>query len=259
MSFSAAMLKQMREEGLTLDACIRILEVTEQTLAEQQSPAAVRQARYRERGGGRIPPELRRAVFERDGYACLDCGSLEYLHCDHVIPVSKGGLTDFDNLQTLCRPCNAKKKDRIRKRDKSRVRSNGNSTGKSADRPPNERDNLTPVDVSEASASSHQPRAWALPVGVALQVWQDFKRNRERKRLPNTETAWKTFNDDLKRISSQTGIPPPKLIEMCAAKGWASINDPREGKHGRTNSLGRNQPADGLSSTARAALEVFGR
>jgi hypothetical protein len=110
---------------------------------------------------------------------------------------------------------------------------------------------------SEPKGSS--PRAWALPVGVALQVWQDFKRNRERKRLPNTETAWKTFNDDLKRISSQTGIPPPKLIEMCAAKGWASINDPREGKHGRTNFLGRNQPADGLSSTARAALEVFGR
>jgi hypothetical protein len=187
MSFSAAMLKQMREEGLTLDACIRILEAAE----PERSSAAVRQARYR-------------------------------------------------------------------KNKKARDVTNSDVT-RDVTSPPNERDNLTPVDVSEASASSHQPRAWALPVGVALQVWQDFKRNRERKRLPNTETAWKTFNDDLKRISSQTGIPPPKLIEMCAAKGWASINDPREGKHGRTNSLGRNQPADGLSSTARAALEVFGR
>lgn len=109
---------------------------------------------------------------------------------------------------------------------------------------------------SEPKGSS--PRAWALPAGVSLQVWQDFKKNRERKRLPNTETAWKTFNDDLKRISSQTGIPPPKLIEMCTAKGWASINDPRDENDRRPNTLGRNQSSDRLSSTARAGLAVFG-
>jgi hypothetical protein len=101
----------------------------------------------------------------------------------------------------------------------------------------NQTPSLPPAEVPEPNGSSPQPRAWALPAGVPLQVWQDFKRNRERKRLPNTETAWKTFNDDLRRISAQTGIPPPKLIEMCTAKGWASINDPREQirRHERPN------------------------
>jgi hypothetical protein len=116
-----------------------------------------------------------------------------------------------------------------------------------------------PVDVSEAEASSHQPRPWALPVGVSLQVWTDFLANRKRKRLGTTPTAWKAFNDDLKRISSQTGIPPPKLIEMCTAKGWGAIYDPRTEDERRPNTLGRHQPADGLSNTARAALQVFGR
>jgi hypothetical protein len=113
------------------------------------------------------------------------------------------------------------------------------------------------VSSSEAKASS--PRAWALPVGVSLQVWGDFKRNRQRKRLPNTDTAWKAFNDDLTRVSAQTGIPPPKLIEMCTAKGWGGIYDPRGQDDGRrSNTLGRHQSPDGLSPTTRAALDVFG-
>lgn len=89
----------------------------------------------------------------------------------------------------------------------------------------------TETDISEPKGSS--PRPWALPAGVSLQVWQDFKTNRKRKRLPNTDTAWKTFNDDLKRVSAQTGIPPPKLIEQCTAKGWGSIHDPRESRNER--------------------------
>jgi hypothetical protein len=110
---------------------------------------------------------------------------------------------------------------------------------------------------SEAKASS--PRAWALPAGLSLQVWDDFKKNRSKKRLPNTETAWKGFLDDLTRVSAETGIPPPKLIERCTAKGWGAIYDPRNERDERPNSMGRHQPDDGLSSTARAAIAVFGR
>ena len=44
MNFNVAMLKQMRDEGLDLDACIRVLEAGEPA----KSPAAVRQKRYRD-------------------------------------------------------------------------------------------------------------------------------------------------------------------------------------------------------------------
>jgi hypothetical protein len=110
----------------------------------------------------------------------------------------------------------------------------------------------------EAKASI--PKAWALPAGVSLQVWTDFLTNRKRKRLPNTDTAWKSFNDDLAKVSAQTGIPPPELIRQCTAKGWGGIYDPRERNDGqqRTNTMGRHQSSDGLSKTTRAARDVFG-
>jgi hypothetical protein len=84
-------------------------------------------------------------------------------------------------------------------------------------------------------------------VGVSLQVWEDFLSNRKRKKLGNTETAWKAFNDDLQRVSIQTGIPPPKLIEHAAAKGWGSINDPRNQRNERSS----NPTGDAVSNVLR--------
>lgn len=60
-----------------------------------------------------IPPALRRAVFERDGYRCQHCGGWDTLGADHIVPESKGGPTTFDNLQTLCRSCNSRKGARV--------------------------------------------------------------------------------------------------------------------------------------------------
>jgi len=56
-----------------------------------------------------ISAGLRMQVFERDDFTCRQCGARTKLTADHVIPESKGGLTVLDNLQTLCRPCNAAK------------------------------------------------------------------------------------------------------------------------------------------------------
>lgn len=63
--------------------------------------------------------KLRQHIKERDGYTCKHCGaSLEQephllLEIDHIIPVSKGGLTTEDNLQTLCWRCNRSKGAKI--------------------------------------------------------------------------------------------------------------------------------------------------
>lgn len=56
-----------------------------------------------------IPQALRLRVFQRDGFGCLRCGSddPDALRADHIVPESKGGPMEFDNLQTLCAPCNS--------------------------------------------------------------------------------------------------------------------------------------------------------
>lgn len=57
----------------------------------------------------RIGNQLRTEVYERDGYACVKCGSRRQLSVDHIVPEIHGGPTEIGNLQTMCRPCNSKK------------------------------------------------------------------------------------------------------------------------------------------------------
>ncbi|MBL7498725.1 TerD family protein [Frankia sp. CNm7] len=60
-----------------------------------------------------IPPDVKAAVWQRDGGACSQCRATEYLEFDHVIPHSLGGATSVGNLQLLCRRCNQEKGARI--------------------------------------------------------------------------------------------------------------------------------------------------
>lgn len=56
-----------------------------------------------------IPPGIRAAVLDRDGYKCSFCGSTYNLTIDHIIPVSMGGTSSIENLCTLCGQCNVSK------------------------------------------------------------------------------------------------------------------------------------------------------
>ena len=62
---------------------------------------------------------LRLRVYRRDNYKCKACGISPATHegvvlnVDHIIPFSKGGKTNLENLQTLCAGCNMKKRDSI--------------------------------------------------------------------------------------------------------------------------------------------------
>ena len=62
--------------------------------------------------GGGVPEAKRQEIFERAGRRCVSCGSSDNLTLDHIIPRSKGGTNDDDNLQTLCRRCNCTKHNR---------------------------------------------------------------------------------------------------------------------------------------------------
>jgi len=60
-----------------------------------------------------VPDALRAAVLVRDRGRCRNCGSARHLEIDHIIPVSRGGSSEEDNLQTLCRLCNRRKWRRL--------------------------------------------------------------------------------------------------------------------------------------------------
>ena len=48
-------------------------------------------------------------VFLRDKFTCQYCGDKNDLTFDHLLPKSKGGLTDWENVVTACSVCNVKK------------------------------------------------------------------------------------------------------------------------------------------------------
>ena len=54
--------------------------------------------------------DIRGKIFKRDDYKCLRCGATKDLTLDHIVSVYKEGENSIDNLQTLCRSCNAGKK-----------------------------------------------------------------------------------------------------------------------------------------------------
>ena len=56
----------------------------------------------------------RRALFARDGWRCVYCGTTSgRLTLDHVVPRSKGGESVWENVVTACAPCNLRKGNRL--------------------------------------------------------------------------------------------------------------------------------------------------
>ncbi len=64
-----------------------------------------RQARQRVRG--ELTALLKIKIYARDRHTCVYCGRAGgHLEIDHVLPVSRGGTSDLDNLVTACYECN---------------------------------------------------------------------------------------------------------------------------------------------------------
>ena len=104
-------------DGNYRDSKTQAFSVTEtealiRRLAKKRGSYYCDDAIFRARGRverGRVWNHRRFEVYERDGNRCCKCGSTAHREIDHIIPISKGGTSDSNNLQTLCHDCNAKK------------------------------------------------------------------------------------------------------------------------------------------------------
>lgn len=104
----------MPEVGATVDCMVedghlQVLTSTDEylyamLLVDRASPLLPPAARR-----SAIPAVVRQAVFARDAFRCVYCGTTERLSLDHVEPVIAGGTDDMENLVTACQPCNSSK------------------------------------------------------------------------------------------------------------------------------------------------------
>jgi 5-methylcytosine-specific restriction endonuclease McrA len=68
----------------------------------------------------RVPPRAvkfnRRNIYVRDDFRCQYCGCRpprEELTIDHVVPRSRGGRSEWENVVLACQSCNARKGSRL--------------------------------------------------------------------------------------------------------------------------------------------------
>lgn len=86
-----------------------IVELVNKNLAK---PSAIRERR-------KMTEAMRLSIIKRDNYTCAICGNSIYkepnllMEVDHIIPISLGGKTEPNNLQTLCWRCNRTKRDHV--------------------------------------------------------------------------------------------------------------------------------------------------
>lgn len=73
----------------------------------------------------RVPVYSKRLVCQRDEWTCVYCGTKvtsETYSIDHIVPRSKGGRSTFENTVCCCKPCNARKADKLLKDTKMKLR-----------------------------------------------------------------------------------------------------------------------------------------
>lgn len=99
------------------------MKIREKNLKQREKTLKVREEIYEANNQPKIhrtrkmTQSTRILVFERDNYTCQICGKTlkdgVKLEVDHIIPVSRGGSDNLNNLQTLCFDCNREKSDKI--------------------------------------------------------------------------------------------------------------------------------------------------
>ncbi len=68
-----------------------------------------RRARKLNASGDGVTKEQWKMVLEEFGYRCAYCSQQKPLAMDHIVPLSKGGRYDLDNIVPACQPCNSSK------------------------------------------------------------------------------------------------------------------------------------------------------
>jgi len=61
------------------------------------------------KAGGSFTVQEWVVLCEKYDYRCVCCHKKRKLTIDHIVPVSKGGTSNIENLQPLCRSCNSRK------------------------------------------------------------------------------------------------------------------------------------------------------
>jgi hypothetical protein len=181
------LVRRLADAGATPEMLAMVVEAFEQTVPTISAGAA-RMRRYRanrvESGlsvgfdGSRYTEALR----ERDGDGCVYCREADGTVVDHIVPISKGGTDDFDNLALACHACNCGKAGRmpggkytlnVESAQRAHVRYTSAHVR-----------SLSPKKVSPTPPSKNNPLP-ETPIGVSGDHFEEFWRVYPKREGPN--------------------------------------------------------------------------
>lgn len=187
------LLKRRIELRDRIEALPRLTDEERSKVQEKRNRAL---KRYRTRAK-RITKAQTDAVKERDR-VCVKCGE-PGVDVDHIVPVMKGGQTEMDNLQLLCKPCHINK-SRDDWKGVSRKGATQSTSFAEASRDhartcrsqENERD----LPVNDQDCSSRQPESLTLfsdpEGGSSLRMFPDFFPQTVDEISPSFSRRWPT-------------------------------------------------------------------
>ena len=165
----------------------------------------------------KVGKSTRLAVFERDGNACVRCGSTDRLEADHILPQSAGGPHIIENLRTLCKSCNAARPvagqalDEDLAKDGYSIKSLQVKFGIDA----------SILDLHAQGGREGKGREiYARPSDVSEQVWQDYIQLRKTKKAPVN----KTVIDGVIAEANKVGLTLQDALEMQVRRGWQGFD-----------------------------------
>lgn len=109
---NAAARERSRKEENKVKKAIRSKEYKKNNPDKVAEQRHLRRARLWKANGSHTPKEWE-DLKEKYGNICLCCREKKPLTVDHVIPLSKGGTNDIENIQPLCVSCNSRKGTKI--------------------------------------------------------------------------------------------------------------------------------------------------
>jgi hypothetical protein len=116
-----------------------------------------------------IHPAVRRAIYVRDGHACMYCGARESARCklslDHVVPKCLGGADEPENLVTVCCRCNFRRQDKSLEAFFAVLSAEGKQTGLIAGKV--QTAIATPIDLAAGKAEQREINRIAREVRAA--------------------------------------------------------------------------------------------
>lgn len=189
----------------------------------------------------------RELVFERDGNACVYCGSTELLQPDHIQPRKLQGSCKPSNLLTACKACNAEKRDNplsvfLENKDyRDRVLEYVDSLSDSSDRALyTDKDKEDDKDKTQTRTGAGEPKPQNKKRGTAEELIAFCESNG----LPASDGEW-LFNKWEGNAWTNNGKPISDW--RATIRGWKAhgyMSSQKQGsRHGLSN--GYMPPADG--------------